>query len=68
LTADQFLALSPGNAKKTVFAIADAEKKQGKYAQARKIVIAAKAFLEETKKELELDRLDKKLLRTRKKG
>jgi integrase len=60
LTVDQFLALSPDEAKKIVFSIADDEKKRGKHAQARKTVIAAKGFLEANKKPFELDRLDKK--------
>ena len=60
ITVDEFLALSPDEAKKTVFSIADAEKKRGKYAQARKTVIAAKGFFEANKKTFELDRLDKK--------
>lgn len=60
LTVDEFLALSPDDAKKIVFSIADAEKKRDKDAQARKTVIAAKGFFEANKKTLELDRLDKK--------
>ena len=60
LTVDEFLALSPDDAKKIVFSIADTEQKRGKYAQARKTVIAAKGFFEANKKTFELDRLDKK--------
>ena len=60
LTVDEFLALSPDDAKRTVFSIADEEKKRGKYAQARKTIIAAKGFFEANKKTFELDRLDKK--------
>jgi integrase len=60
LTVDEFLALSPEDAKKIVFSIADAEKARGKHAQARKTVIAAKGFLEANKRKLELDKLDKK--------
>jgi integrase len=60
LTVDEFLALSPDDAKKIVFSIADAEKKRGKHAQARKTVIAVKGFFEANKKTFELDRLEKK--------
>ena len=60
LTVDGFLALSSDDAKKIVFSIADAEKKRGKHAQARKTIITAKGFFEANKKTFELDRLDKK--------
>jgi integrase len=60
LTVDEFLALPPDDAKRTVFSIADEEKKRGKHAQGRKTIIAAKGFLEANKKTFELDRLDKK--------
>ena len=60
MTVDGFLALSPDDAKRTVFSIADEEKKRGKHAQGRKTIIAAKGFLEANKKTFELDRLDKK--------
>jgi integrase len=60
VTIDAFLALSPDDAKKIVFSIADAEKKRGRHAQARKTVIAAKGFFEANKKTFDLDRLEKK--------
>ena len=60
VTVDEFLALSPDDAKKIVFSLADVEKKRGKHAQARKTVIAAKGFFEANKKTFELDRLEKK--------
>jgi len=60
LTADEFLALSPDDAKRTVFSIADALKKEGSDAMAKKIVITAKGFFEANKKPFELDRQEKR--------
>ncbi|WP_455285240.1 hypothetical protein [[Eubacterium] cellulosolvens] len=39
LTTDELLALSPDDAKRIIFSIADDEKKRGRHAQARKTVI-----------------------------
>lgn len=60
VSVDEFYALSPDEAKRIIFSIADAEKKRGNHAQARKTVIAAKGFFEANKKTFELDRLEKK--------
>jgi len=54
------LALPPEEAKKVVFSVADALKKEGSHAMGKKIVIAAKGFFEANKKPFELDKQEKR--------
>jgi site-specific recombinase XerD len=60
ITVEDFVALSPEKAKEAVLSVADAIRKKGNYAEARKVVIATKSWLDFHKKPLELDRLEKK--------
>jgi site-specific recombinase XerD len=59
-TVDEFEALSAEEAKRELLEAADKIRKHGMYAEARKVVIAAKGFMEQHKKPIELDRLEKK--------
>lgn len=57
---EELLALPPDEAKKTVFSVADAIRKEGSQAMAKRVVIAAKGFFDVNKKPFELDKLEKK--------
>jgi len=59
-TVEEFQGLTAEEAKREVLAVADEIRKKGMYAEARKVVIAAKGFMEQHKKKIELDRLEKK--------
>ena len=59
-TVEEFQGLTAEEAKREVLAVADEIRKKGMYAEARKVVIAAKGFMEQHKKKIELDRLERK--------